>query len=66
MADKPRYHAFTVRNYKKADGLDDAFWTKIGAVSFYHVLVPPRLSASAATASGSTSNRGTSSNGSAP
>ena len=35
MADKPLYHAFTVRKYKKEDGSDDAFWTfwtKIGVV----------------------------------
>ena len=32
MSDKPIFHAFSVRNYKKADGADDAFWTKIGAV----------------------------------
>ena len=33
MADKPLYHAFNVRKYKKDDGTEDfAFWTKIGAV----------------------------------
>jgi hypothetical protein len=32
MADKPIYHAFSVRKYKKEDGSDDAFWTKIGVV----------------------------------
>jgi hypothetical protein len=32
MADKPIFHTFSVRHYKKADGTDDSFWTKIGAV----------------------------------
>jgi hypothetical protein len=32
MADKPIYHAFSVRKYKKEDGSDDAYWTKIGVV----------------------------------
>ena len=32
MTDRPTYHAFTVRKYKKEDGSDDAFWTKIGVV----------------------------------
>jgi len=35
MADKPMFHAFSVRNYKKHDGAEDAFWTKIG-VGFAH------------------------------
>jgi hypothetical protein len=33
MADKPIYHAFSVRKCKKEDGSDDAFWTKIGVRS---------------------------------
>jgi len=32
MADKPKFHAYNVRNYKKPDGAEDAFWTKIGVV----------------------------------
>ncbi len=31
MTDRPTYHAFTVRKYKKEDG-SDSFWTKIGVV----------------------------------
>jgi hypothetical protein len=32
MTDRPMFHAYTVRKYKKLDGAEDAFWTKIGAV----------------------------------
>jgi hypothetical protein len=32
MADKPAFHAYSVRKYKKSDGTEDAFWNKIGAV----------------------------------
>lgn len=32
MTDRPTYHAFTVRKYKKEDGSDNSFWTKIGVV----------------------------------
>ena len=32
MTDKPTFHAFSVRRYKKPNGNEDSFWTKIGAV----------------------------------
>ena len=31
-SDKPTFQAYSVRKYKKPDGAEDAFWTKIGAV----------------------------------
>ncbi len=32
---KPTFNAYSVREYKKADGTTDSFWTKIG-VAFAH------------------------------
>jgi len=35
MTDKPTFHAYSVRKYKKQDGAEDAMWSRIGA-AFAH------------------------------